>query len=712
MKKMLLFQACIYLCYTNLHAQVTRINNNNSLQPIVLLNNNLALAVSATDQTLWKTDGTLAGTTQLSSTIEFDGYGGILNGKYIFEGSTATTGWELYITDGTPGGTMLLADIIPGNIGSEPSDNFVVLNGFMYFTATTAATGRELWRTNGTAAGTTMVKDIFPLATGSNEKDRYELSLAGNYLLFAASGSAASGIELWRSDGTAASTILVKEINMGSVPSNPRYFYNYKNRVLFAATNAATGDEIWATNGTEAGTVLLKDINPGQDSSTYASIEVVPGLFMPFNVFFSFHEFNGNLYFTAFDGTGGGGIWRTDGTTPNTALVKEMASSVGFFNIGFGLFLNAFNLPGKFLFPYAEIQTKGELWECDGTTAGTKLFKSFPVNSDDDIPLIYVNLGYNAATQTLIYPLYNGKFFFSAEAPNGNELWSTDGVVANTLVVKDINPSGDGIDLDNSTYLYTTAGLHFAGNDGVHGNELWKTNGTGAGTSMVQDIYLNAGEAEPTLYFIVNGKILFTATDGDDVNNTDLFVVDGNFIPLPVQLFNFSVLPAGNDALLNWRTTEEKNTKDFTVQSSDDAAKWKDVAKIKAAGNSSTKRDYSYTDPGVMNSGQKMIYYRLVSSDINGHTSVSKIISLKLNEVRWNVELVSNPIIDKPQLIFAGAEGVTRISIKDITGKRIYDHSIPGAQGEFTVPVYLKRGVYILLIADKTHEKSFKIIKE
>src|SRR5688572_6753297 len=164
------------------HAQVTQINSNQSLSNPYPLSNTKAVYISDLDQTLWVTDGTLAGTIQLSSTIkhvETVGSTAILNGQYLFAGTTPETGTELYVTDGTPGGTVLVKDINPGVPNSAPSSDAAVLNGFIYFTAETPTEGRELWRTNGTPAGTTLVKDIVTGPTSSNEKDDYHLSSAG-----------------------------------------------------------------------------------------------------------------------------------------------------------------------------------------------------------------------------------------------------------------------------------------------------------------------------------------------------------------------------------------------------------------------------------------------------------------------------------------------------------------------------------------------------
>ena len=125
--------------------------------------------------------------------------------------------------------------------------------------------GRELWRTDGTGPGTTLVKDIVPGPDSSNREGNYHLTSSGTYLLFAAN-NAASGLELWKSDGTGAGTTLLKEINTGNAnadSSNPHNFYPLNGSFLFTATDATHGEELWTTDGTAGGTALVKDINPG-----------------------------------------------------------------------------------------------------------------------------------------------------------------------------------------------------------------------------------------------------------------------------------------------------------------------------------------------------------------------------------------------------------------------------------------------------------------
>ena len=75
----------------------------------------------------------------------------------------------------------------------------------------------------------------------------------GRTLFFAASDGA-SGAELWKSDGTAAGTVLVKDIHPGSMGSVPYQLTVFGDAVYFTATDGTTGRELWKSDGTAAGT--------------------------------------------------------------------------------------------------------------------------------------------------------------------------------------------------------------------------------------------------------------------------------------------------------------------------------------------------------------------------------------------------------------------------------------------------------------------------
>ena len=106
---------------------------------------------------------------------------------------------------GTP---MLVKDIFSGFFSSSPY-NLTNVNNTLFFTAYDGANGQELWKSDGTETGTVLVKDIY---TGEgNSSYPYNLTNVNGTLYFIANDGT-NGYELWKSDGTEAGTVLVKDI--------------------------------------------------------------------------------------------------------------------------------------------------------------------------------------------------------------------------------------------------------------------------------------------------------------------------------------------------------------------------------------------------------------------------------------------------------------------------------------------------------------------
>ena len=294
--------------------------------------------------------------------------------------------------------------------------------------------------------------------------------------------------------GTAAGTVLVKDIRPGPDFSYPDRLANVNGTLFFRAADGHTGDELWKSDGTAAGTVLVKDINPNS-SYGYPSGS---NLYEPTVV-------GATLFFTADDGTTGRELWKTDGTEAGTVLVRDINPDANPFGGPGGL-----AAVGPTLFFSANDGTTGaELWKSDGTTAGTVLVKDINPTS---------SYGYPRGSFPHYMTNVNGTLFFAAnDGTNSLELWKSDGTEAGTVLVKDIFPGGGGSAGSAPNHLTAVGGtLYFSAVHPVSGIELWKSDGTEAGTVLVADISpgFSFGASRPDDLAFVNGALFFSADDG------------------------------------------------------------------------------------------------------------------------------------------------------------------------------------------------------
>ncbi|MBA4192304.1 MAG: hypothetical protein C0467_30405, partial [Planctomycetaceae bacterium] len=117
--------------------------------------------------------------------------------------------------------------------------NLTNVNGTLFFSASDVTNGRELWRSDGTAAGTVLVTDV----NTSGNADPTNLTNVNGTLFFRANG--ANGQELWSSDGTAAGTVLVTDIRPGGGSAIPDDLTNVNGTLFFSANDGANGRELW-----------------------------------------------------------------------------------------------------------------------------------------------------------------------------------------------------------------------------------------------------------------------------------------------------------------------------------------------------------------------------------------------------------------------------------------------------------------------------------
>ena len=238
---------------------------------------------------LWSSDGTSTGTTLLADLNAVPDTSGsstpsnltVIGNTLYFTANNGIKGTELWKADLT-GATAptIVKDIRVGANSSLPR-NLVNFNGTLYFEADDGG-GLVLWKTDGTTGGTAKVE------TTAGYSQPGLLSVAGNTLYF----TAGNGSQLWRINAAGTQTTLLQNIGTGASIGN---LVAIGNTVFFTASNSSNGVELWRSDGTAAGTTRISDINPGAGDASPSSLV----------------NLNDTLYFFAKNGSNVYGLWQS-----------------------------------------------------------------------------------------------------------------------------------------------------------------------------------------------------------------------------------------------------------------------------------------------------------------------------------------------------------------------------------------------------------------
>ena len=263
---------------------------------------------------LWASDGTGAGThviSTISSSQSQDcpGLGAgtansvtVVGSLAFFCSHDAEHGAEPWVTDGTPEGTRMVADLVPGPGPSKPIGFTRFGDVVVFFVLRQGAA--ELWRSDGSEAGTSLVASI-----PSDQRVGQLVASGGRAFFFA---TTADSTVLWSTDGTAGGTTALDDLPFFTVGTSVAP--NRSGGIVFSAFARRTGSELWRSDGTRAGTRLVKDIAPGHlrhgGGRSSEPEQLTPA--------------RGKTFFTATVRKRGRELWRTDGTRRGTKLVGEV----------------------------------------------------------------------------------------------------------------------------------------------------------------------------------------------------------------------------------------------------------------------------------------------------------------------------------------------------------------------------------------------------
>ncbi len=423
---------------------------------------------------LWATDGTAAGThlagdlapdIDSPSITEIESSGGTL----FLSAPDPPTGRPLWKSDGTGTGTSIVA-------GSGPSSvaGLTDVGGRLLYIATTASGSIEIRESDGISTA-----PVATVADGTVHAWADGMSRVGNLAYFRVSEPDSYHYVAWRTDGTAPGTIRL------GVP-NPSRTTEFLGEAFWFSRRGGNWDDLWRSDGTVAGTVLVRDLTPPLGMSAVSGPVV----------------FDGKLFFSAVGSADGWELWRSDGTTQGTVVDTDLVPGpdrwipLDLTVAGGTLFFSAAEQPNaRELFARAadgtvtrlwdlrpaadrlgptELAAVGtslffaaptaagdsELWTSDGTRAGTRLVREIECGPAGSFPRDFLDVGGGRAV------------FVATDSAHGTELWTTDGTADGTALVADI---ASGPASSDPAHLTLHGGdVFFAASADGMSTELWR----------------------------------------------------------------------------------------------------------------------------------------------------------------------------------------------------------------------------------------------
>jgi len=192
-------------------------------------------------QSLYYFNGSNTVTLRTAPAGEFQANLEYANGYLCFAAKNEN-GIELWRSDGTIGGTAMLKDIRTGSTSSGayssyPS-NLKAIGNTVYFSANDGVNGFELWKTDGTVDGTVLVKNMAPGSLSSHPARMTEFN--GQLVLGTFEGNSSGGVAFWKSDGTTNGTVMFAGNHAPEMTNTGNPIFNPINQDIPAANNSGT----------------------------------------------------------------------------------------------------------------------------------------------------------------------------------------------------------------------------------------------------------------------------------------------------------------------------------------------------------------------------------------------------------------------------------------------------------------------------------------
>ncbi|MEN4760161.1 T9SS type A sorting domain-containing protein [Chryseobacterium sp. C39-AII1] len=443
-------------------------SSNYSLNNIKFTNDKFFFTIPDGNLTaLWASDGTAANTLQVNS-FSFPSNFVILNGNLLFSLQNSTLGaTQIYKSDGTTSGTSAIVTF-PTTVNSV--NGFITSDSFCYFLQTENFSDYKLCKVD-VAGNVNVIKQL----------TQYQYTIRGGYIngkfiFFNRENNTTNGfvMNIYDESNNTLSILNNNDQNVYDVIA-------FKNKIYYLSIDYNNNNEWMISDGTSVGTKTL--------SSVFNETGLYP-----------IKKTEDSQYLVL---TNNSDLFLADGTSVLKKIVKE-SSTFSFTNQADFTFYDNSNV----------------IFSGNNDENGTELF--FFNNSETKL-LEDINHTLNG-TITNPIELNNKLVYFGSSYKSGMEPFVSDGTIAGTKILKDINPSsysGSVFYGDNPTFFKNGNKLFFRCSNGNAPNEPCVTDGTESGTRLIKKlgIYTQGSLPEDPYFMSLNDNEVLFSADGNGNNS-------------------------------------------------------------------------------------------------------------------------------------------------------------------------------------------------
>ncbi len=470
---------------------------------------------------LWATQGTTISAVKLRTAQAIRNITVNVALTRLFFTSGSSSAQLLAISDGTLAGTSNLSS------ASVDAQNLVSIGNQLLFTGVTATNGRELFSSDGSTAGTGLLKELVSGVTGIENQvatasaNNARMLLGFNDLVWISDGSNAGTVEISGSaiQGTGRVFRILPTTGISAlIGFDPQIFFSSSEPFFTQGTIGSTvalgnligdvGDSFAAPIAAFNNRLMFNAFIPGQTAGTFSLLANGPS--SP-EALGNFSETDRVTHFSKLWFRSSSGLIQSDATAAGTSLIPGLQPEIR--DPGCVVERNGaayFIARGLSFFDV-------ELYRSDGSAANTQPVTDFSTDTVRGID------DFCFAGRRPISGFADKILFFASPNGLGTELYALNAADQASLVA-DIRTGSAGSAFGSDLVALTDRAV-FQANDGIFGNELWVSTGTAQGTQRLTDIHPGAEGSDPGGLTRVGNLIYFTAFD--PLSGRELYVTNG-----------------------------------------------------------------------------------------------------------------------------------------------------------------------------------------